>query len=159
MELSAQDILQILPHRYPFLLVDRVLEIEENVRAVGLKNVTMNESFFTGHFPDHPIMPGVLIIEMMAQVGGIMMLISEANKGKLAYIAGIEKARFRKPVLPGDTIIAEIVMLRYRNGIGWVKATARVNEKVVCEAELSFAVIVPETGHTIIPDTHEAAGA
>ena len=141
MELEAKDILKILPHRYPFLLVDRILEVEPGKRVVGLKIVTLNEQFFVGHFPGEPIMPGVLIIEMMAQAGGVMLLTIEKNQGKLAYLAGVEKARFRKPVLPGDTLIAEITMLRARTNMGWVKAVARVGEKIVCEAELAFAVM------------------
>jgi 3-hydroxyacyl-[acyl-carrier-protein] dehydratase len=145
LEIDAQDLLRILPHRYPFLLVDRILEVEEGKRAVGVKNVTFNEPYFVGHFPGHPVMPGVLIVEMMAQTGGVMMLIGEANKGKLAYLAGIDKVRFRKPVMPGDTILAEVEMLKGRGNMGWVKATARVGDKVICEAELSFALIPKES--------------
>ena len=141
MEITAQQLLKILPHRYPFLLVDKILEIEEGKRVVAVKNVTLNEPFFVGHFPDHPIMPGVLIIEMMAQAGGVMLLLSELHRGKLAYLAGIEKARFKKPVLPGDVLTTEVEMLKSRGTIGWVKATSRVDDKVVCEAELSFAII------------------
>ncbi|MBC8101484.1 MAG: 3-hydroxyacyl-ACP dehydratase FabZ [Cytophagales bacterium] len=149
MELEAKDILKILPHRYPFLLVDRILEVEPGKRIVGIKNVTMNEEFFVGHFPGEPIMPGVLILEMMAQAGGVMLLTIEENQGKLAYLAGVEKARFRKPVLPGDTLTAEITMLRARANMGWVKATARVDGKVACEAELAFALVEREAigGH------------
>ena len=139
--LEAKDILKILPHRYPFLLVDRVLEVEPGKRIVAIKNVTINEPFFPGHFPGNPIMPGVLIIEMMAQAGGVMLLTQEEHKGKLAYLARIEKARFRKPVLPGDSIEAEVTMLTARGGIGWVKATARVNGKIACDAELAFALV------------------
>ena len=141
MTLDAKDILGILPHRFPFLLVDRIIEMEPGKRVVGLKNVTINEWFFEGHFPGRPIMPGVLQIEMMAQIGGVMLLTLEAHKGKVAYLAGTEKARFRKPVLPGDTLITEVVMLRSRGNIGWVKAEARVEGKVVCEAEMSFALV------------------
>jgi 3-hydroxyacyl-[acyl-carrier-protein] dehydratase len=139
--LGAKELLEILPHRYPFLLVDKVVELERGQRVVAVKNVTVNEPFFTGHFPGNPIMPGVLIVEMMAQAGGVMLLSLDEQKGKLAYIAGIEKCRFRKPVLPGDTLVAEITMLRARGNMGWVKATARVDEKVVCEAELAFALV------------------
>ena len=141
MEIDAQQLLRILPHRYPFLLVDRVLEVEEGKRAVGLKNVTFNEPFFIGHFPDHPIMPGVLIVEMMAQAGAVMLLGSPGYQGKLPYLAGIEKAKFKKPVLPGDTLIAEVEMIKSRGMVGWVKATARVGDTIVCEAELSFALV------------------
>lgn len=150
MEINAKELLSILPHRYPFLLVDRVLEVEPGQRVVAIKSVTINEPFFPGHFPGEPIMPGVLIIEMMAQAGGVMLLILEENRNKLAYLAGVEKARFRKPVLPGDTITAEVTMLRSRSNMGWVKASARVGEKVVCEAELAFA-IVPRDGQTASP--------
>ncbi|HVK05127.1 MAG TPA: 3-hydroxyacyl-ACP dehydratase FabZ [Armatimonadaceae bacterium] len=141
MEISAKELLRILPHRYPFLLIDKILEVEPGVRVVGLKNVTINEPFFVGHFPDHPIMPGVLLVEMMAQAGGVMMLTLDEHRGKLAYLAGVEKARFRKPVLPGDTVTAEVTMLRTRSSVGWVKAEARVDGKVVCEAEMSFALV------------------
>ncbi len=144
MEIDAQQLLRILPHRYPFLLVDRIIEVEEGKRAVGIKNVTFNEPFFVGHFPDHPIMPGVLIIEMMAQAGAVMLLGSDAYRGKLPYLAGIEKAKFRKPVLPGDTLTAEVEMIKSRGTVGWVKATAHVGDTLVCEAELSFALVSRE---------------
>jgi len=140
LELSAKELLDILPHRYPFLLIDRVLEVEPGVRAIGLKNASMGEPFFVGHFPGHPIMPGVLIIEMMAQVGGVMLLTLDEHRGKLAYLAGVGKARFRKPVLPGDQIIAEATFLRARGPIGFVEAKAKVDGMVVCEAELMFAL-------------------
>jgi 3-hydroxyacyl-[acyl-carrier-protein] dehydratase len=142
--IEAKEILQILPHRYPFLLVDRVEEIVPGERIVAIKNVTINEPFFVGHFPAHPIMPGVLIIEMMAQTGGILLLRQEENQGKLAYLAGIDKVRFRKPVLPGDTLIAEVQLVRNRNGMGWTKTVAKVGETVVCEADLSFALVERE---------------
>jgi beta-hydroxyacyl-ACP dehydratase FabZ len=142
--LDANEILHILPHRYPFLLVDRILELEPGKRVVGQKNVTMNEHFFVGHFPGHPIMPGVLIIEMMAQVGGVMLLKTEGNADKLAYLAGVEKARFRKPVMPGDTLTAEIVIVRSRGNMGWTKAEARVDGTLVCDAEISFALVPRE---------------
>ena len=153
MQLNIQQILQTLPHRYPFLLVDRVDELEIGKRVVAIKNVTINEPFFEGHFPDHPIMPGVLIIEMMAQAGGVMLLASDEHKGKLAYLAGVEKARFRKPVLPGDVLRAEIIMLRGRGGMGWVKASATVGETVVCDAELAFALVPRDSEKSEKSDT------
>jgi 3-hydroxyacyl-[acyl-carrier-protein] dehydratase len=124
--LETRHILNILPHRYPFLLVDRVTELEPGQRVVATKSVTINEPFFPGHFPGHPIMPGVLIVEMMAQVGGIMMLTIPEHRGKIAYLAGVEKTRFRKPVLPGDTLIATVTLARARGNVGWVKAQAHV---------------------------------
>ena len=140
MEISATELLAILPHRYPFLLVDRVLSVEPGVRATGLKNASHGEPYFVGHFPGHPIMPGVLIVEMMAQVSGVMLLTLPEHTGKLAYLAGVEKARFRKPVLPGDTVIAEVELIKARGTIGFVKAVAKVGDAVVCEAELMFAL-------------------
>ncbi len=138
--LDARRILKILPHRYPFLLVDVVRELVPGERVVGVKNVTINEEFFAGHFPGHPIMPGVLIIEMMAQTAGVMLLTLPEHMGKLAYLAGVDKARFRKPVLPGDTLVATVNLLRARGSVGWVKAETRVNDVLVCEAELSFSL-------------------
>ncbi len=144
MEIAAKELLEILPHRYPFLLVDRILSIEPGVRATGLKSVSFGEPFFVGHFPGHPIMPGVLIIEMMAQVSGVMLLSLPNHKGKLAYLAGIAKARFRKPVIPGDTLRAEASLIRSRGTMGVVKAEARVDGILVCEAELMFALQSPD---------------
>jgi beta-hydroxyacyl-ACP dehydratase FabZ len=142
---GAKELMDILPHRYPFLLVDKVVELEIGQRVVAIKNVTVNEPFFVGHFPGNPIMPGVLIIEMLAQAGGVMMLAVDENKGKLAYLASVEKARFRKPVQPGDTLVAEITLVKGRAGMGWVKAEAKVGDKLVCEAELAFAIVERDT--------------
>lgn len=135
------QIKNILPHRYPFLLVDRIIEIDEDKKITGIKNVTINEEFFQGHYPEHPIMPGVLIVEAMAQVGGLLMMQDiEDTSNKLPFFAGIDKARFRKPVVPGDQlkIVAEIIKSRGR--IGKISAKAFVDDEVAAEAELMFAI-------------------
>lgn len=127
------DIRDILPHRYPMLLVDRIVEIEEE-RIVGVKNVTANEPFFMGHFPDYPVMPGVLIVEAMAQVGGVLVLLNVPDrKNKLVLFASIEEAKFRRPVLPGDTLTIECVTLKRKASIVKMKGTATVNGQVVAE--------------------------
>lgn len=138
--LDSTDIQEILPHRYPFLLVDRILEMEEGTRAVGLKNVTVNEPFFNGHFPDYPVMPGVLIVEALAQVGGVAMLSKEENKGKLAFFAGIDKCRFKRQVKPGDQLKLEVEILRLKGTIGKGKGVASVDGEIACEVELMFAI-------------------
>jgi len=134
------SIRRLLPHRYPFLLVDRIIEYEEDKRVVGLKNVTVNEPFFTGHFPEIPIMPGVLVVEAMAQVGGILILCKEANRQKLAYLTGIDKCRMRSPILPGDQIRVEVDVIKLRTFSGKMAAKAIVDGKVCVEAELMFAI-------------------
>lgn len=139
--LDVEQIRAILPHRYPFLLVDRILELEPGSRAVGLKNVTINEEFFEGHFPGHAVMPGVLVLEAMAQVGGVLLLSMTGNSGKLAYFGGMDKVRFRKPVVPGDVLITEVELLRNRGNVGKVKVTGRVNREIVAEAEYIFALV------------------
>ena len=138
--LDINVIQSILPHRYPFLLVDRILEVTDN-RVVGIKNVTINEPFFQGHFPGHPIMPGVLIMEAMAQVGGVGALNKKENLGKLAYFLAIDNARFRKPVLPGDTLRIEIDLLTTKLSIMKVHGVAKVGNDVVAEADLMFAFV------------------
>lgn len=132
------EILRLLPHRYPFLLVDRILAITPEKDIVGLKNVTINEPFFQGHFPERPVMPGVLILEGMAQVGGILAFYSEPeNIGKkVLYFVGIDKARFRQPVTPGDQIHFKLELLKRRRGIWQMAAQALVDDKLVAEAEL-----------------------
>ena len=138
--LDIQQIQSIIPHRYPFLLVDRILEIEEGKRAVGIKNVSANEAFFAGHFPEYPVMPGVLIVEALAQVGAVVLLQSEENRGRLAFFAGIDNCRFKRQVKPGDQIRLEVAILRARGAIGKGKGTATVDGELVCETELMFAL-------------------
>jgi beta-hydroxyacyl-ACP dehydratase FabZ len=135
--LESTDIQAILPHRYPFLLVDRIEELEKGKRIVGIKNVTINESFFQGHFPGRPIMPGVLIIEAMAQVGGVLAFKSAEEGGaRVVYFMGIDKAKFRKPVRPGDRIRFVVDVLRARHPYWKMRGEAYVDETLVCEAEL-----------------------
>ena len=140
MIMDVKQIQEILPHRYPFLLVDRVLEMEEGKRIVASKAVTMNEYFFQGHFPQEPVMPGVLIMEALAQTGAIAVLSMEQNKGKIAYFGGMNKVKFRNKVVPGDvlTLEMEIIKLKSRAGIG--KGTAYVDGKKVAEGELTFMI-------------------
>ncbi|MBO1511930.1 MULTISPECIES: 3-hydroxyacyl-ACP dehydratase FabZ [Metabacillus] len=138
--LDIQQIKEIIPHRYPFLLVDRVLEVEEGKHAVGIKNVTANEEFFNGHFPDYPVMPGVLIVEALAQVGAVAMLKKEENRGRLAFFTGIDNCRFKKQVKPGDQLRLEVEIIRSRGALGKGKATATVDGEIVCEAEIMFAL-------------------
>jgi len=139
--LDVNDIKKILPHRYPFLLVDRVIELEDDKRAVGTKNVTINEFFFPGHFPDRPIMPGVLIMEALAQVAGIMMLNKRENLGKYAFFMSMDKVKFRKAVVPGDQLVLEAEVMKLRSKTVQVKALATVDGKVVAEGELMFALV------------------
>lgn len=143
--LDIEQIQSILPHRYPFLLVDRIVELDPGRRAVGLKNVTINEGFFEGHFPGHAVMPGVLVLEAMAQVGGVLLLSMTGNEGKLAYFGGADKVRFRKPIVPGDTLITEVELIRNRGGVGKVKVTGRVDRQIVAEGEFVFALVSRDT--------------
>lgn len=139
--LNNIDIQNIIPHRYPFLLVDKITEIEYGKKAIGIKNVTVNEPFFQGHFPGNPIMPGVLIVEAMAQVGAVSILGMDENKGKLAVFTGIDGMRFRRQVVPGDTLRMEVEMVAFKRGIGKAKAEAYVGDQLAASGELMFAII------------------
>jgi UDP-3-O-[3-hydroxymyristoyl] N-acetylglucosamine deacetylase/3-hydroxyacyl-[acyl-carrier-protein] dehydratase len=136
-ELDIMGVLKLLPHRYPFLMVDRVMKVEGN-RIVALKNVTMNEPYFQGHFPGHPIMPGVLQLEAMAQVAGILMLRQAEHTGKLAYFMSAESVKWRRPVQPGDQLIIDVELTKSRGKIGRAKGTCSVAGEVVSEAEVTF---------------------
>lgn len=138
--LDINEIKEIIPHRYPFLLIDKITEVEDGKRAVGLKNVTANEEFFNGHFPDYPVMPGVLIVEALAQVGAVAMLKPEENRGKLAFFAGIDNCRFKRQVKPGDQLRLEVEMIKVRGPMGKGKGVATVNGEVACETEIMFAL-------------------
>ncbi|NJO06663.1 MAG: 3-hydroxyacyl-ACP dehydratase FabZ [Chloroflexaceae bacterium] len=138
--LNTQHIMDIIPHRYPFLLVDKVLELEPGQRAVGEKLVTINEPFFQGHFPGHPIMPGVLIIEALAQVGAVAVLSMPEHKGKLVFFAGMDNVRLRAPVYPGAVLRLEVALEKLRRGIGRGNGTATVDGQVACAGTLLFAI-------------------
>ncbi len=138
--LSISEIQEIIPHRYPFLFIDYIEAVNSGVSAVGYKNVTMNEYFFHGHFPVEPVMPGVIIIEALAQVGAVAILHEEKSRGKIAYFGGIKSARFRRKVVPGDTLRLEVEIVKRKGPIGIGKAIATVDGEIACECELSFAV-------------------
>ncbi len=138
--IDIKEIQRLLPHRYPFLLVDRIIEIEPGVKAVGIKNVTINEGFFQGHFPGSPIMPGVLTIEAMAQVAGILAFRSGATVGQPVYFVSIEKAKFRRPIVPGDQIRLEVKLIQQRGNVWRFSGKAMVGEKVASEAEFTAMV-------------------
>lgn len=142
-ELDIKQILSILPHRYPFLLVDRITELVPGEGAAGYKNVSINEPFFQGHFPGEPVMPGVLIVEAMAQAAAIVVLANPAHHGKIPFFMTIDEAKFRKPVLPGDVLQMRIDLLRMRATAGKAKAVATVNGTVVTEAVIAFAIGEP----------------
>ena len=139
---KIHEILKILPQRYPFLLVDRILETDGSTHMVGLKNVTINEPFFQGHFPDHPVMPGVLLVEALAQVGVVLLLAGDPNRdSKLVYFSGIDKCRFRQPVIPGDQLRIDVTVLKQRDRYYKMKGKASVDGNIAVEAELSCSVI------------------
>ncbi len=141
--LTIEQIMEIIPHRPPFLLIDRILELEAGVRAVGLKQVTMNEPFFQGHFPGQPIMPGVLQIEALAQVGAVGILSQPQNRGKIVLFARIDGVRFRKPVTPGDSLRLEVTLDKMRGPVGKGKGVATVDGVVVSQGEFMFALMDP----------------
>ncbi len=130
----------VLPHRYPMLLVDRITAFQRNKFAAGYKNLTVNEPFFQGHFPGFPLMPGVYMIEALAQLGGTIILGPDDFRRRIAFLTGIDKAKFRRPVVPGDRLDMEAELMRQRSGMGWVRAEAKVEGKLACAAELMFSV-------------------
>lgn len=142
--LQNTDIQNILPHRYPFLLVDRILELEQGKSATGIKNVTINEPFFQGHFPGMPLMPGVLILEALAQVGAVAMLSAEENKGKIGVFAGVDNFKFRRQVVPGDTLVLKAELTAFKRNIGKANVLATVDGQTAASGEITFA-IVPRT--------------
>lgn len=138
--LNIEEIKKIIPHRYPFLFIDKVLIEEVGVSGVGYKNVTINEPFFQGHFPQMPVMPGVLIVETMAQVGAVILLSDDRFKGKTPYFAGINKVRFKRKVVPGDTLKMEVILTKIRGSIGIGQGKAYVDDELACEGEFLFAI-------------------
>ena len=136
--MDVKEIQEVLPHRYPFLLVDRMVELIPTKRGRGVKNVTVNEPFFVGHFPGNPIMPGVLLLEALAQTASVVMLCAEPHRGRVAFFAGADKVRFRKPVVPGDQLIMDVEILWHRGNFGRVKAVGLVDDAVVVEAEIAY---------------------
>jgi len=160
MTFDIQEILEFLPHRYPFLLIDRITEFEPQKRLVALKNVTINEPFFQGHFPGYPIMPGVLVVEAMAQAGGIIMMHElEDRHSKLVVFTGIERAKFRRPVTPGDQLRIEVEVLSFRSRAGKIQGRATVEGKLACEATLTCAVVPREQERKSPGNASPAAGA
>jgi len=149
MEMDIVEIQRTLPHRYPFLMVDRILELEPGKRAVGIKNVTLNEAFFNGHFPGEPVMPGVLIMEAMAQVGGVLLLVTIDQPGKLAMFGGADAVRFKRRVVPGDQLVSEVRIQRVKGSMGRVAGEARVDGQMVARGIYSFALVDAHSAETV----------
>ncbi len=145
--MELRELLLVLPHRYPMLLVDRIVEYEQGKRIRGYKNVTYNEPFFVGHYPEMPIMPGVLILESMAQVGACMVLADPAYRGRTPLVVGFDKVKFRRPVVPGDCLMTDVESQWFRNDVGSIKAVASVDGNLTCEAEIAFKLL--KNGETI----------
>jgi 3-hydroxyacyl-[acyl-carrier-protein] dehydratase len=148
-DIDIRQIMEILPHRYPLLLVDRILELEPGSRALGYKNITFNEPVFTGHFPGNPVFPGIYIIEAMAQLGGAVVLEPGEFARKVPYLAGIDKAKFRRPVVPGDRLMMETILERHKRNIGWVRCEANVDGQFVASAELAFSIATDPRSFTL----------
>lgn len=143
--IKLEEIMECIPHRYPFLLIDRIIEFEPGKRAVGIKNVTINEWFFQGHFPEMPIMPGVLILEALAQLGAVVVLYDERNRGKIPVFAGVDKLRFRRQVIPGDQLRLEAEISKMKGSIGKGRVRALVDGEVAVEGEVMFALVDKKT--------------
>ncbi len=138
--MDINEILAVLPHRYPFLLVDRITELEPGTKAVGIKNVTINEPHFAGHFPGRPIMPGVLLIEAMAQVGACALFSQGKYQGQLGFLAGVDKMRFKRQVIPGDTLVITSQVLKLKANFGWFQGEIKVDGELVCRGEIMFGM-------------------
>ena len=140
MVMNKEQIMEVIPHRDPFLLIDEIEELEPGVRVVAYKNMTPDEFWFKGHFPDYPVVPGVLILEMLAQAGAVTMLMLPENKGKIGFFGGVKEAKFRRQVVPGDTIRLEVELIKIKGPVGVGKGIATVNGEKACTAEISFAI-------------------
>jgi 3-hydroxyacyl-[acyl-carrier-protein] dehydratase len=153
--MDVLKLMEVLPHRYPMLLVDRITEFVTLKYASGYKNLTMNEHFFQGHFPGQPLMPGVLMIEALAQLGGTIILGKDDFMRRTAFLTGIDKAKFRRPVVPGDRLDMRVAMLRARKNIGWISGEARVDGKIACSADLMFGITTIANFHNDASILHE----